>query len=151
MRHECNLHILYCTVLQKRKYIATLQRKLISAHNECMEALWLNPEAGISKNYCATKSSSPEVELWFYRWIILFKYWTGRPDLSSSLCPYYANGARPKVSLRWQDLRLYTVHVNRMSKNSASELISMPYWVEKYTAKSDSGGSLYTVQYSRCN
>ncbi len=32
------------------------------------------------------------------------------PDLSSSLCPYYVyhRGARPKVSLRWQDLRLIT-------------------------------------------
>jgi hypothetical protein len=31
-------------------------------------------EAEISKNYCATNSSSPEVELRFCPWIILFKY-----------------------------------------------------------------------------
>jgi hypothetical protein len=32
------------------------------------------PEAGISKNHCATNSGSPEVELRFCPWIILFKY-----------------------------------------------------------------------------
>ncbi len=32
------------------------------------------PEAGVSKNYCATNSGSPEVELRFCPWIILFKY-----------------------------------------------------------------------------
>jgi len=31
-------------------------------------------EAGISKNYSATNSGSPEVELRFCPWIILFKY-----------------------------------------------------------------------------
>jgi hypothetical protein len=32
------------------------------------------PKAGISKNYCATNSGSPEVELRFCPWFILFKY-----------------------------------------------------------------------------
>jgi hypothetical protein len=32
-----------------------------------------NAEA-ISKNYCETNSGSPEVELRFFPWIILFKY-----------------------------------------------------------------------------
>jgi hypothetical protein len=31
----------------------------------------------------------PEVELNFSPWILLFKYWTGRSDLRSSLCLYY--------------------------------------------------------------
>jgi hypothetical protein len=31
-------------------------------------------EAGISKNYCAANSGSPEVELRFCPWLILFKY-----------------------------------------------------------------------------
>ncbi len=39
------------------------------------------PEAGISKNY----PGSPEVELRFCPWLILFKYWTRWPDRSSSL------------------------------------------------------------------
>jgi hypothetical protein len=34
----------------------------------------LQPEAGISKNYCATNSGSPEVELRFCPWLIMFKY-----------------------------------------------------------------------------
>jgi hypothetical protein len=33
-----------------------------------------SPEAGISKNYYATNSGSPEVELRFFPWLILFKY-----------------------------------------------------------------------------
>jgi hypothetical protein len=37
----------------------------------------LSPEAGISKNYCATNSGSPEVELRFCLWIILFNYELG--------------------------------------------------------------------------
>jgi hypothetical protein len=32
------------------------------------------PEAGISKNYCATNSGSPEVELRFCPWLIMIKY-----------------------------------------------------------------------------
>ncbi len=67
---------------------------------------------GISKDYWAANSGSPEVELRFFPWLILFKYWTGWPDVSPSLCPYYlyayCRGARPKVSLRWHDLRLNT-------------------------------------------
>jgi hypothetical protein len=31
-------------------------------------------EAGISKSYCATNSGSPEAELRFVPWVILFKY-----------------------------------------------------------------------------
>jgi hypothetical protein len=31
------------------------------------------PEAGISKNYCVANSGSPEVELMFFPWIVLFK------------------------------------------------------------------------------
>ncbi len=42
-------------------------------------------EAGISKNYFATKSGWPEVEL---RFCPLFNYWTGWSDLSPFLCPY---------------------------------------------------------------
>ncbi len=49
----------------------------------------LDPVARISKNHCAGNSGSPEVELSFCPWLTLFKYWTGWPDLSSSLCPYY--------------------------------------------------------------
>jgi hypothetical protein len=30
--------------------------------------------AGISENYCARNSGSPEVELRFVPWLILFKY-----------------------------------------------------------------------------
>ncbi len=68
--------------------------------------------SGISKNNCKTYSGSPEVELKICPWLILFRYWTGRPDLSSFLsvpimCMHI--GARPKVSLlRRQDLRLNT-------------------------------------------
>ncbi len=46
-------------------------------------------EAGISKNYCATNSGSPKVDLGFYPWLILFKYRKTWPYLSSSLYPYY--------------------------------------------------------------
>ncbi len=68
-------------------------------------------EAGISKNYCATDSGSPEVELRFCPWLILFKYWTGWPVLNfwSMLYVNFISmhrGARPKV--RWQDLKLNT-------------------------------------------
>jgi hypothetical protein len=35
------------------------------------------PEARISKNYSATNSGSPEVELRFCPWLIWFKYLTG--------------------------------------------------------------------------
>ncbi len=40
------------------------------------------------RNYRATISGSSEAELSFSPWI-KFKYWTRRPDLSSSLCSYY--------------------------------------------------------------
>jgi len=72
--------------------------------------------------YCATNSGPPEVELRFCPWIILFKYWTCRPDLGSSLCPYYVymhRGGRPKVSLRTGPQIKY-IHALRMTKNSAS-------------------------------
>ncbi len=46
-------------------------------------------EPGISKNYCATNSAWSVVELRFCPRYILFKYLTGGPDLSSSLCTYY--------------------------------------------------------------
>ncbi len=41
-------------------------------------------------------------------WLILFKYSAGWHDLKSSLCPYVFNICTegPKVSLRWEDLRL---------------------------------------------
>ncbi len=45
---------------------------------------------GISKNYSATSSGSPEVELRFCPKIILFKYWIKRPDLSTSLWQLWA-------------------------------------------------------------
>ncbi len=45
------------------------------------------PEAGISKNYRVKNSGSPEIELKPWPWLI-FKYWTGWPDLGSSLCPH---------------------------------------------------------------
>ncbi len=56
---------------------------------------------------------------------MLFKYWTGWPDLGSSLymslffvyCMH--KGARPKVSLKRQDLRLNT-RTHRRTKNFAS-------------------------------
>ncbi len=63
------------------------------------------------KELLFNKLGLPEVELRFWPWFILFKYWTGWLDLSSSLCLYYVwtyRGAGPKVSLRWKDLRLNT-------------------------------------------
>jgi hypothetical protein len=49
--------------------------------------------AGISKNYCAKNSGSPEVELRFCPW--LPKYLTNRPDLRTyvSLSRYYDSNA----------------------------------------------------------
>ncbi len=41
--------------------------------------------SSVSKNYCATNSGSPEVELRFCSWLILFKYWTGWPRLTWAL------------------------------------------------------------------
>jgi hypothetical protein len=41
---------------------------------EMAETAQKNPEAGISKNYCATNSGSPEVALRFCLGLILFKY-----------------------------------------------------------------------------
>jgi hypothetical protein len=70
------------------------------------------PEAGISKNYCATNSGLPEVELRFCPWIILFNFWTGRTDLRSSLCPYYVymhsgapqpNGTGPQIKFTYTE------------------------------------------------
>jgi hypothetical protein len=42
--------------------------------------------------------------------ILWFKYWTGWPDLSFLSVPIMCmhRGARPKVSLRWRDLRINT-------------------------------------------
>ncbi len=37
-------------------------------------AVWVRGGGGISKNYSATNSVSPNVELWFCPWLILFKY-----------------------------------------------------------------------------
>ncbi len=41
------------------------------------------------QNCCATNSGSSKVELKFFPWLILFKYWTGWPVLSSFLWHYY--------------------------------------------------------------
>jgi hypothetical protein len=38
---------------------------------------------------CSVAPVTPEVELRFCPWIMLFKDWTGWPDLSSALFPYY--------------------------------------------------------------
>jgi hypothetical protein len=40
----------------------------------CGQAERSNAETGISKNYCATNTGLPKVELRFCPWIILFKY-----------------------------------------------------------------------------
>jgi hypothetical protein len=58
-------------------------------------------EVGISKNYCTTNSNTPEVELWFCPWLILFTYWIGCSDLRSSLCPYYVYQPR----LTWPQVK----------------------------------------------
>ncbi len=80
----------------------------------------LGPEAGISKNYCAANSGSPKVELRFcsFHWLILFKYWTGWPDLRPSLCPYYVY-ARRGAALGLGDRTSGKIHLHRMTKNSA--------------------------------
>jgi hypothetical protein len=69
-------------------------------------------EAGTSKTYCATSSGSPQVELRFCPWIILFIIlnWAALPEaFSMSLwCVCIFRGARPNFSLRWQDLRSNT-------------------------------------------
>jgi hypothetical protein len=91
-------------------------------------------EAGIIKNNCAINSGSSEVELRFCLWLILFKYWTGWLDQSSSFFPYYAyRGAWPKGILRWQDLRL--IHVQRMTQNSAS-VAFFSFFVRIFTLRS---------------
>ncbi len=77
----------------------------------------LYSEAGILKNYVATTLGLSEIELRFCPWLILYKYRTGWPGLSSSFGPYYMymhRGVRPRVSFRCQDLRLNTVHIHRL-------------------------------------
>jgi len=84
------------------------------------------PEAGISKSYCATSSSWPEVEPRFCPWIIWSINWSG--DLTWALL-YVAvmqRGARPKVSLKWTDLKLIA-RTHRMTKSSASWIESSTY------------------------
>ncbi len=73
----------------------------------------LQPEARISKKYWTTKSGSPEVELRSCPWLILFIHWTGA--LLSVLIMCKQRGARSKVNLRWQNLRLSTP-IPRMTK-----------------------------------
>ena len=84
------------------------------------------PEAGISKSYCATSSSWPEVEPRFCPWIIWSINWSG--DLTWALL-YVAvmqRGARPKVSLKWTDLKLIA-RTHWMTKSSASWIESSTY------------------------
>jgi hypothetical protein len=40
----------------------------------CKKEFHAKTETRIAKNYCATNSGSPEVELRFCTWLILFKY-----------------------------------------------------------------------------
>ncbi len=85
--------------------------------------LWLS-WGGIFIQYCTTNSSSPEVELRFCQWIILYKYWTGRPDLSSFLCPYYSMRMHCiEGRCLWSasgDRTSGYIHGLRMTKNSVS-------------------------------
>jgi hypothetical protein len=41
------------------------------------------------KLYCAISSAWPGVELRFFPWLLLFKYWTDGSNLCSSVCRYY--------------------------------------------------------------
>jgi hypothetical protein len=63
----------------------------------------------VKKNW-ATNSGSPEVELRFCPWIMFILNWAAWPEVFSMslLCVCIFRGARPNVSLRWQDLRINT-------------------------------------------
>ncbi len=64
-------------------------------------------EAGMSKNNCAANSGSPEVELRCGPSLILFKYWTGWPDLSSFCVPIMWRGLRSASGDRtWLHVRV---------------------------------------------
>ncbi len=57
------------------------------------------PERVFWKNFCALNSAWPEVELRFWSWFLMFKYWLSRSDLISSLCTHqgissYVQGMR---------------------------------------------------------
>ncbi len=41
------------------------------------------------KLYCAISSAWAGVELRFFPWLLLFKYWTDASNLCTSICPYY--------------------------------------------------------------
>jgi hypothetical protein len=84
-----------------------------------------DPRSEAGKNFCALNSGSPEVELRFCPWIIVFKYFNLAAWPESSLCLYNVcmlRGVRPKVSLRSAsgDRTSSSIHVHRMTKNSAS-------------------------------
>ncbi len=57
----------------------------------------------------------PEVELMLCAWLTLFKYWARWSDLSSTPCPNYVWGARPKG-----DRTSGWIHSHGMNKNFAS-------------------------------
>ncbi len=42
--------------------------------------------------YWSKGSAWPGIDMRFFPWILVFKYWTVGSDLSSSLCPYYVWG-----------------------------------------------------------
>jgi hypothetical protein len=51
--------------------------------------LSLHISGAIFKKLWEKGSALPEVELRFCPWLLLFEYWTGRPEPSSSLCIHY--------------------------------------------------------------
>ncbi len=69
---------------------------------------------GIFKSYCATTSGSPEVELRFWPWLILFQYRIG-PVLRSALCPYYVCIEGGELRSASGDRTSDLIHVHRMS------------------------------------
>ncbi len=93
----------------------------------------LFPEAGISKNYSATKSGSPEVELIFCPWIIVqIVNWADWPEVfSMSLLCVCWEGRGLRSASGW-------IHAHRMTKNSAF-FCGNPLPEDEYDKRGDVG------------
>ncbi len=61
----------------------------------------------------------PEVDLRFGPWHLLFKYWIGRPDLSSSLCSQYSTVCVSLVMANeWEEAFFWLIAFNHMCKDT---------------------------------
>ncbi len=80
---SCTLHFSQC---RKTLYIFMLPTQKVYTNNLCM-ALLASSGRIFKELLRKIGSAWPGVDLRFCPWLLLFKYWTGGSNLSSSLCP----------------------------------------------------------------